>query len=162
MIFQGWNVPYSLTHLQGPPSPKGLGSCLAGKTMANVIRTYSLGASTPACPTLSFLLPHLCPRRMYFTAPFFFVSLKTFSASFKIQHKYISMKHSLVPPGKAACSLFLLTGRAFYMLEFVYLRHSIDYWRYLSILLAWKRTAQGKTGVWLIFVSPEASTEIDR
>lgn len=64
---------------------------------------------------------------------------------------------------RQSCMFPLFTqGRAFYMLEFVYLRHSIDYWRYLSILLAWKRTAQGKTGVRLIFVSPEASTEIDR
>lgn len=80
----------------------------------------------------SFMLLSLCP------CPSFFVSLKTFSASFKIHHKCISMKHSPVPPGKAAGSLSLFMGRAFHMLEFMHLKHSVAYWRYLSILLAWK------------------------
>lgn len=47
--------------------------------------------------------------------PFFLCSLKTFYAFFKTQHKCISVKHSPGPPGKAACSHFLLMGREFYM-----------------------------------------------
>lgn len=128
----------SFKHLQWPPLPKGPSPCLAGKTIANLIQANPSAAASPASPTLSFLSPHPCPRRMngyhcflntsyplmllnLHPCPSFLVSLEMFYAFFETPHKCISLKWSPFTLGRAACSLFLLMDREFYMPVFMYL-----------------------------------------
>lgn len=82
----------------------------------------------------SLMLLSLCP------CPSFFVSLETFYAFFKTQHKCISLNPSPVTQGRTAHSLFLFMGKELYMPVFMYLQHSVEYRRHLSLLLAWEWT----------------------